>query len=157
TIVCSPQPPTPVRRHRPDVPRDLETICLKCLEKTADQRYPTAHDLADDRRRFLSNEQIHARPASIVERNWEWHRRDPAAALGAVTMGLLIVAVALVSTAAAIQFRDDRNKILAEQGRTERAEKERKTALVSALLTAAPDKVPAMLDSLSSISDLALP
>src|SRR5262249_31112992 len=64
---------------------------------------------------------------------------------------------ALVSTAAAIQFRDDRNKILAEQGRTERAEKERKTALVSALLTAAPDKVPAMLDSLSSISDLALP
>lgn len=79
-------PPT---RLQPKVPRDLETICLKCLEKEPNRRYASAQDLAEDLRRFQAGETILARPASLPERLWRWCRRNPIAAslLVAVTLG----------------------------------------------------------------------
>jgi serine/threonine protein kinase len=69
------------------IPKDLETICLKCLEKSRARRYATAGDLAQDLRRFLAGEPIRARPASRIERGLKWARRRPtAAALLAVTL-----------------------------------------------------------------------
>jgi serine/threonine protein kinase len=78
--------PTAPSRLRPKLPRDLETICLKCLQKDAANRYPTAEHLADDSRRFLNGEPITARPARAGERLVMWLKRRPAwaALMGAV-------------------------------------------------------------------------
>lgn len=74
------------------VPRDLQTICLKCLEKEPSQRYRTAQSLAEDLRRFLNHETILARRADSVERFARWCRRKP---LVASLMGALIIALFL--------------------------------------------------------------
>ncbi len=65
----------------PAIPRDLETIALKCLAKDPAQRYATAGDLAEDLRHFLNHEPISARPVSTAQRTWMWAKRNPALAL----------------------------------------------------------------------------
>ncbi|HTU89263.1 MAG TPA: protein kinase [Gemmataceae bacterium] len=91
------QEPVPLRRLVPHVPRDLETICLKSLEKEPARRYASAAELADDLQRFLEGEPIRARPASLWERGWKWAKRRPSVAglLGAV-IALATIGVALV-------------------------------------------------------------
>jgi len=76
------------------VPRDLETICLKCLEKEPDRRYQTAQELADELERFLQDEPIHARPIHPTEKAWRWCRRKPGlATLGTIALILFFVVV----------------------------------------------------------------
>lgn len=92
--------PVPVRRLRPTCPRDLDTICLKCLEKSPASRYRTAADLADDLRRFLRGEPITARAATPLEQLVVWARRNPlptTIAIGGVVM-LAILAGAMAWT-----------------------------------------------------------
>jgi formylglycine-generating enzyme required for sulfatase activity len=149
-LVCSQQPAPPPRRLKPQIPRDLETVCLKCLEKEPHRRYATAQDLADDLRRYRGGEPILARPVSKVERTWKWARRNPISAALTATTAALVVAVAVVSTVAAVTLQRERTAIV-------KAEQDRKKAMVGALLTASSDKVPAMLDSLTSVADWAVP
>lgn len=84
--------PVPPGKLNATVPRDLETICLKCLRKEAHLRYASAAELADDLRRFSSNEPIQARPVSRWERAIKWVKRHPArtAALGLALVALIL-------------------------------------------------------------------
>ena len=88
--------PLPPRSLYPNVPADLDTICLKCLEKEPSLRYATAQELADDLGRFLRHEPIHARPSTRRERAVKWVRRNPRVAM----MGGVVVAVAALGFAA---------------------------------------------------------
>jgi hypothetical protein len=87
-------PPSP-RKLNSHISRDLETICLKCLEKEPARRYATAADLSSDLRRFLDGQEIAARPISLPERGWRWARRHPAPA------GLMAASVVAVAALAA--------------------------------------------------------
>jgi eukaryotic-like serine/threonine-protein kinase len=87
----------------PAVDEDLETICLKCLEKEPDCRYSSAEALASDLEHWLRSEPISARPASSYERAKKWVRRRPAlAALGTISV-LSLLALAIGSTVAALR------------------------------------------------------
>jgi serine/threonine-protein kinase len=91
------QEPASPSRLNSKVPRDLETICLKCLRKEPESRYASAVELADDLSRFIEGHPIHARPASLGTRLWRWTRRNPAAAALVVTaLALLGMALAAV-------------------------------------------------------------
>jgi WD40 repeat protein/tRNA A-37 threonylcarbamoyl transferase component Bud32 len=83
--------PVPPSRLQPKVPRDLETICLKCLQKEPRKRYESARLLADDLRRFLDNEPIQARPIGLIERGMKWARRRPQVAALLGTLFFVIV------------------------------------------------------------------
>jgi len=83
--------PVSLRRLNPSVSRDLETVCMKCLEKDPGKRYPEARELADELDRVLRDEPIRARPITPVGRAWRWCRRRPAVAtlLGALLIALV--------------------------------------------------------------------
>lgn len=85
--------PTAPRNKRRDIPRDLETITLKCLQKRPEQRYATAHDLAEDLRRYLSGEPILAQPIPWWTRGMKWARRKPAAASLLALVATTILAI----------------------------------------------------------------
>jgi serine/threonine protein kinase len=87
--------PTPLRRLNPEVPRDLETVVHKAIERDPDHRYATASGLADDLRRFVDDEPIRARRAGPVERLAPWGRRNPViAGLTATVFGLAFAVIA---------------------------------------------------------------
>jgi tetratricopeptide (TPR) repeat protein len=84
-------PPEPPSRLNAALPRDLETICVKCLEKDPRRRYPTALALADDLRAWLDSRPITARRVGAAERAWLWCRRKPAVAALVAAVALAIV------------------------------------------------------------------
>ena len=96
------EPPRPRRlNHR--IPRDLETICLKCLEKDPARRYPTAAALADDLQRYLDGKPIHARPVGYLGRLWRFSKRQPVIAALVATIVLSLLTGTGVSTYFAIE------------------------------------------------------
>jgi tetratricopeptide (TPR) repeat protein/tRNA A-37 threonylcarbamoyl transferase component Bud32 len=83
--------PVPPRALQPKVPADLDTVCLKCLQKDPGRRYASAGELADDLRRFLAGESIKARPVGPAARFYRWCRREPKLASLAAVLVLSLV------------------------------------------------------------------
>jgi len=101
--------PVPPSQLQPRMPRDIETICLKCLQKEPARRYADVSALAEDLRRFQAGKPIVARPVSQFERLWRWCRRNQAvAALGAAVGLLLLIVAAVASRAAVMENRKNR-------------------------------------------------
>src|SRR5262249_39071552 len=98
-----PQPPA---RLRGDVPRDLEAICLKCLEKDPQLRYPSARALAGALRRFLEGKPTLARPLTAWARGGRWARRRPAAAAQLAVSLLAVAALAAGGIWHAVRLAD---------------------------------------------------
>jgi serine/threonine-protein kinase len=118
--------PVPPSRLQPQVPRDLETICLKCLHKEPPRRYASAAVLADDLRRFLEGRPIVARPVGRLERAAKWVRRNPALAGMAAAVALALLAGTAVSTGFGI----------AERWQADRAKKNEADAVAKGLALA---------------------
>ena len=97
-------------RLQPSVPRDLETICLKCLAKDAQKRYSSAEDLANDLHRFLASEPIHARRVPWPERTWKWARRQPAVAALIVVVLLAAAGFGVGSVVYNARVRGERDR-----------------------------------------------
>ncbi|MCH2125608.1 MAG: serine/threonine protein kinase, partial [Pirellulaceae bacterium] len=85
------------RLQNSSVPVDLETICLKCLQKEQERRYASGQELADELERFIQGEPILARPIGVVERVWRWCRRNPKIA-ASISMTVASILLALVAT-----------------------------------------------------------
>lgn len=96
--------PVAPRLLNPSIPRDLETVCLKCLAKEPSRRYATAQELVEELGRFLRDVPIHARPTSRMEKLWRWCRRHPALAAVSALAGVLVIAVVTITTAAVIRL-----------------------------------------------------
>lgn len=125
--------PISPRKLVPQIPRDLDTICLKCLEKDPAKRYPSAGDLALDLQRFLKDEPIRARPVGVLERGWKWCKRSPAVA--ALTIVGVLIPMSLAVGGPIIAHREsqraEREKDLKEQAEDakQKAEEQRLVAV----------------------------
>jgi serine/threonine protein kinase len=84
--------PVPPRKLNPDVPLDLETICVKCLEKNPVRRYPSANALAEELGRFLKHEPIQAVPVSAIRKAESWLRRHPWTLMAAGSLMVMVLA-----------------------------------------------------------------
>lgn len=114
--------PLPPRRLRPALPKDLETICLKCLAREPARRYATAADLAEDLARVLDRRPIRARAIGTAERTARWLRRRP---LVAGLVGLLATLLVAMTLGAAIYERSLRSSLAQTRSAERQAEQKR--------------------------------
>ncbi len=131
--VVEDDPPSP-RKLDARVPRDLETVCLKCMEKEPSRRYRTAGEFADEMRRFVADEPIKARPISKPARLARWCKRNPIIAVLSATAALLLVALAVAGSVsyAQISLALDREAAERRQAELERREADTQRNLAKA-------------------------
>ncbi len=103
--------PVPPSKLRAKLPRDLETICLKCLRKDPMKRYLNAEELAEDLARFQKGSPIAARPISVPERVIKWSKRHPAATVSIITTSIAILVMFAVSVGYNIQLQEANDQI----------------------------------------------
>ncbi len=111
----TPAKPSSIVNH---TPRDLETVCLKTLEREPTARYKTAAALADDLENWLSGRPIRARPVSAAEQLWRWARRNPLPAALGLVLAIAITTLAVGSTIAAVKIDKARTEAVAAKNET---------------------------------------
>ncbi len=154
------RPPEVPRKRNASIPRDLELICLKCLEKDPADRYPTAGALVDDLRRWAAGEPVSVRAAGIAERVAKWARRKPTLA-AAYTLGLLTVLVGGLGGAAVWQWRAAARardvaataKVTAEKARDSEAMAKEATGRLNVQLGRALDEQKQLVDQLKQLAN----
>jgi WD40 repeat protein/tetratricopeptide (TPR) repeat protein len=120
--------PVPPGHLHPGLPRDLDTICLKCLHKEPRKRYASAEGLADDLRRFLDGRPIQARPTPTWERVWKWAKRRPLVAGLTTVSALAAVALAIVILIYTALLREKTEVATSEAQKARDAEKGERAA-----------------------------
>ncbi|MCE9566703.1 MAG: protein kinase [Planctomycetes bacterium] len=143
--------PAALRSVVPGLPRDLETICLKCLEKDTKKRYGTASELAADLRAYLDGRPIAARPVSSLERVWKWTKRNPGRAAAAVVTILVLVGAGIAANEV------QKQRLAVEKQRAADLRATRADSLVRALSTANTPEVPRVIEELTEVQELARP
>ncbi len=108
------QEPVSPARLNARVPRDLETICLKCLQKSPARRYASAQALAEDLHRFLDGKPVLARPAGLLERTFKWVRRHPTGTALLAASLLLVTILVVESQRLAVQHARQRDAVVAD-------------------------------------------
>ncbi len=103
--------PRPPRNFNSSVPRDLETICLRCLEKSPERRFPTADELRAELKRFVDGEPIESRKITSMDRAWRWCKRNPA--LAGMTAAVWLVLIVGLSATIWQWIRAEQNAVLA--------------------------------------------
>jgi formylglycine-generating enzyme required for sulfatase activity len=144
------QEPVAPSRLQPKLPRDLETICLHCLEKTPQKRYATALALAEDLGRYLRHEPIRARPIGSWGRLVKWVRRRPGVAA-------LMAAIVLLTAAGLGGITWAYRQAVDNLAEAREAQRRRILARVDQLQTATPQAVPDILAELKAEGDAVLP
>jgi hypothetical protein len=139
--------PVPLRALQPLVPRDLEVICLKCLEKRPERRYSSALELAEDLERLLSGSPISARPVGRLEHAVRWARRSPAAAALVVVSCLAIITL----LAGSLWFTRRLQRELAQTEQARREAMSAETALRVQLLRTTAKGIDSDLRQLASV------
>jgi len=130
----------PRQRQRPGVPRDLETICWKCLEKDPRTRYASAPALADDLRRFQECRPIMARPVGPAGRLWRWGRRNPKLSLASAALFVTLLLGTPALFLLWLRARDDRARAEISRNHAARS-RDRWLGAVQALLTTGSNKM----------------
>ena len=124
--------PVPPRQLQPRLPRDLETICLKCLRKEPEKRYASAAALADDLRRYQEGRPVTARPVGQLARTWRWCQRNRAVAAMMASVVLLLTVIAVggivMSLNLNVALDDARNKKADAEAAGKQAQAERRMA-----------------------------
>src|SRR5262249_24251572 len=138
--------PRPPRTYRIGVPRDLETICMKCMAKAPGGRYTCARDLAEDLHRFLVGEPVRARPPSVLYRSGRFVRRPKALVAAATGIAVALAAgIAAAGLAALAEARQRRLAVAsarqAEVARQEAVREAYQARLAAALAALADDNV----------------
>jgi eukaryotic-like serine/threonine-protein kinase len=123
--------PNSPRSTKPEIPLDLETICLKAMSKRPEDRFASCQELADDLRRWLDGEPIHARRMGRTERVVRWFKREPALAIATAVAAACLIAVAVIGTLSALEQAtlkdraiDAKNEALGEKYRADKAKED---------------------------------
>jgi serine/threonine protein kinase/tetratricopeptide (TPR) repeat protein/WD40 repeat protein len=134
------QPPTPPRKLDPRIPRDLETVVLKCLAKDPAERYASADVLAEDLRRFLADRPVLARRSTWRERTWRWCRRNPLVAGSLAAVFLSLLSGSIVSLIFGLRAESSARQAGEERDKARDAEREGRRKLFEAYLAEAKAK-----------------
>jgi WD40 repeat protein/predicted Ser/Thr protein kinase len=125
----SQQEPVSPRLLNASIPEDLETICLKCLEKHPQRRYHTANAVAEELGRYLDGEPIQARPIGPTERGWRWCKRNPVLAGSITTIFLMLLIMVVGATVAAWRLHVAHQTTRRERDRAQQSSQQRAHAL----------------------------